>query len=296
MISNVGNIDWDDDFSFYPQIFCFLILIYFTIRSIFVVIQGFKNEHKEQGIIPVLAYVYMLFSVFFTIRLILNFGELSLVNRNVLQLSTDGISNNTFYLGWFNPVFACVLIAFTANFCKSFFTMNSLEFGFLNGMKYGTLFKNKSSIHIFMDSLFRLLAAFFFINIEHSIGSAANYSNANLFPFITNIGIQAILLYGCVLVWLLYNWIFLSDYTVIKKAWYTWTLFQFIGGLALGVSLLLFGSQGTTDNYKETVLMVSWPIMFGTFAIIICIVAVEILSLRDRTTFTTPHTPLANGN
>jgi len=264
-----------------------LILLYFITRSAVIVIEGFKQEHKEQGIIPVLAYIYMGFCAYFTLLFIRNFGEITSANQDLFKLAIEGVANENFYLKMFNPVFACVLIAFTANFCKSFFTMNSLEFGFLNGKKYGKLFENKRLVLVLVDSALRLAAAYFFIQIEHTISSKTNYLNS--FEFINNIGWQALQLYGCILLWLLFNWMVLSNYKIIEKSWYWWTLIQFFGGLLLGFALIFFGSKGTAPNFKELVLVAAIPIILGTLAIIICIAVIEFKSIKDRTAFKSPQ-------
>ena len=47
------------------QIFGYFSLLYYLVASIKVFRIGLSKEHKEQGSLPVLPFIYLLFSVFF---------------------------------------------------------------------------------------------------------------------------------------------------------------------------------------------------------------------------------------
>ena len=212
--------------------------------SMSVVFSALLEEHKRFGAMPILGILYMLFSTLFIISFISNFGIIGEANARVFRLTVEDGDHEVFYLDLFKIVYDFVIIAFTSNFCKSFYTINSLEFGLLNGERYGLLFENQKALFI-SDTILRCFTAFFFIQIEHEISSGADF-NKDLFDSIFWLGILTVFLYLSVLAWL---YLLKSaskrnpDKCKLDKSWRFWTKVQFWGGLVFGLSLIGLGQK-----------------------------------------------------
>lgn len=286
---NSLGLDTRNYWALSSQIIAFFPFVWFTWNSILLFIKGLRGEHAKQGSIPVLAFLYMIFSVWFTILFIRNFGEIRDFNEqqilNILSLTDPSF----WYLLFLNLLTACILIAFTTNFCKSFYTLNSLEFGWLQNKELKEIFELDKSNAVnkgaknwlnrnkqYFEAVVRLVIASFFVFIEKHLATPKLEINRQGETFLIKLGLLTMGLYFFLLMWTyLYDKWFdkkeLTNDRAFSKQWYKRLYWQFGCGFIIGLFLVFFG-WGKKDELYKMILLIS--LLVGIFSSIIIIITI----------------------
>jgi hypothetical protein len=212
---------------------------------------------------------------------LLSYNEFNL--RGILAIARPGL-NHDFYIIPMRLLFIFIFIAFVANFYKSFFTINSLEYGTFNNLKLKDIFAS-DKIKVFIEIILRVIIILLFILLESiliyfpTIGKEFSF---NLFGiirlgeigFFRLIGINTICLYSAMLIWLFYYWIFISK-EKIAKGWYVTTLIQFLCGIIIGGCFWILNSYYTEIYLLNVLLGLSVVIVIASFVLIATIIINE---------------------
>jgi len=240
-------------FVLFFQILGLIILVYFLFSSIWSLRSELIKEKGQQGNFPALGAVYMILSALFIFMFIANFDEFvesfSNVYNNLFSqkygeesefkfiLDKNRESELSTNLSVIKFSLLLVLLGFSANFSKSFFTLNSLEFGVINGQKLVDTFKNKSIAII--EALLRFIIAFIFIVTETEI-SFLKISDKNIISEFNNFSFLTICLYSALILWL----IIILKWTSIDniEKWKKLSRNQFIFGLLTAIAFFFFSN------------------------------------------------------
>jgi hypothetical protein len=273
LIANNIGFDTKNYWALSSQIIAIIPFGWFTWHSVLLFIRGLRGEHAKQGSIPVLAFLYMVFSIWFTILFIRNFGEIRDFNERQLLNILDHTDSLFLYLLFLNILTSSILIAFTANFCKSFYTLNSLEFGILQDKELKEVFKlsdnnaageeNKNWLNKnkqYIEAFVRLVIACFFVFLEKMLATPKIEINAKGESFLTDLGLLTIGLYFFLLLWLrLYDrWFDKKDANTVRifpDSWYKNSYWQFGCGLLIGIFWVFFGLGQKDETYKMILLV-----------------------------------------
>jgi len=230
-------------------IVCSMGVLYFIVKTIIVIfhetIQEKDNLSKRYAI-PVAAYTYMLFSIFF-----ISFFIYNIYKNDFLSVLSNFIHlpNNHFYYNLFCSTTYLVITAFVWNFSKSFFTINALEYGVVGLEEKGIKDKSDNPLvkntALIVEIIIRMIVATCFILAEQHLSIFFNEcrSNCERIDLLCQIKIFAqytIVLYMFLLIWLLYFKILFEKKSfkdVIKEKW----ALQFCMGLLLSFLLFYFG-------------------------------------------------------
>jgi len=267
-------------FSF--QIFSYLSILWFSIKSGKVIRRELKKEHFQQGVLPILAFVYMGFSIFYTYEFIKNFDEISSLNERVLRdyfadFQFLNLNENVFKI---NLLTCLILSAFTFNFSKSFFSLNSLEFGYFNEVALKELFE-QNKIKVILEGCVRLFIAYKFVTLEHLFSQENIISNQDPKKYLGEIGQTGLWLYGSLVLWAI-----IITYLSISKskrlftwAWYVLTFIQFIFGVLLTYYFIFFSkNEMPSGEYLQTFYLTLWLGFIISTGIILSIIINECLN------------------
>jgi hypothetical protein len=240
------GLDMDKPVSFGFQIVALISIGWFAVKSIIVIKRELRKEHFQQGVIPVLALVYMFFCVVFTFKFVGNFDEINSLNERILRDYFDdfkflNINENVIYI---NLLTSLVLTAFTFNFAKSFFSLNSLEFGYFNEVKLKDLFSS-NKLGVALEAIFRFFIAFQFVSLEHIFSSDSITLNQDPLGYLKDVGNTGLWLYVLLILWLILV-TYLSRYKkqrLFKITWYILSFIQFIFGAIITYYFIFFSES-----------------------------------------------------
>jgi hypothetical protein len=264
------------DETFWFQIVGLFFLVYFFILSFVALYKEFIIESKQQGTFPAIGFVYMLLSRLYIFLLIMNLDDIAnIVSQKFIDLysqknggthledfvlSAKQIEEVTYYSNQIQNVLIVILTAFAINFSKAFFSLNSLEFGTLNGNHLKSIF-NVKRVRSILEVLLRIIIAFIFIAIEKEL-SFTDY-NADKFkyiPFFQHISIQMGILYGLMLLWLAV----IITITYKNKAFNSWNILngvQFLLGIMLAYFFYKYSQMDISNLSDWNRDNSSWSIM-----------------------------------
>ena len=285
-IKHLG-FDTSNYWSLIPQVFSIIALAWFAYHTGRVFFEETKTEHAQnQGAVTVLAFLYMIFSAYYILYFILNFGELRSFNEYKLRNSLFPNDDPYWYVLFINLLTSFILIAFTLNFSKALLTLTSLEFGVLSKHhNLGTIFNSGSNgrgkkSKPYVEAILRVGIALLFILIEEELVTPKIEINSTISPFVTGykfnsflfyLSIRSFLLYFLLLVWLSLFYLWLDGEKRLSKSWYISLSLQFLAGIIVALFLGLFGWNTTGEGYK-ILLMVF--LVVGIVAALTIIVAV----------------------
>lgn len=289
-LANKVGLDADNMWAFFPQLVTLIPLGWFTYKSIVVIKEEITGEHNQQGAIPILAFIYMLFAIYYILLFITHFGEYISLNNYTVRNILDYTDSQELYLFGINLLSAVVLSALTFNFLKSFYTLNALEFGLVNKLSLKATFKS-NKLKAWVEGIIRFGAAFLFIVIEKKFAFSNSIELSESTGFLISIGKWIVALYLSTLLWLLLMNICLAKYdgaNLFSKAWYTFSYIQFISGLVVGSILIWLGTLDITDGrtVKFSLPAVLVLGIISSALVVFAIVANELRAYRHGTSGT----------
>lgn len=277
---------------FIPQLLTVIPLWIYLYKSISVISKEIKSEHNQQGAVPILAFVYMLFSCYYVIHFILNFGaiisgaEFHLRNANP---QGENIQRNILFM---KLLTVGALLAFTTNFFKSFYTLNSLEFGKLSQHTLKKIF-NSDNTKAWVEGIFRLIIATLFIRLEKALANsdtssinAPKVGDVQYFQeptFLSDLGWIALPLYIFMGIWLLILNLYLdktNSSKIMPNYWYKWSGWQFCSGLIISGVFIYLGSLSSISprDMNDILLLILGVGIFFSLALIFSVFRNEYLS------------------
>jgi hypothetical protein len=281
------GFDISDNWAFIPQLLTLVPLAFFTFKSIRVFYKESVSEHNQQGAIPILAVVYSIISVMYCYIFTKNFGTVIGITHYKILNILDYNDNQKYYIFTIKLLTSTALLAFTFNFYKSLYTLNSLEFGVLNKKPLKSIFE-KSNKKAIIEAILRFLIACIFIYLEKKLGTT-NYNaqkpiNNDAFnfsdpTFIYYLGLIISGLYFALFLWVLIFHKGLDKKKEIPIRWYKYTYIQFISGFVVGLLFVFVGSNYTSE-YKELLLLI---FSFGVIASLVLIASIIINEYYSHT-------------
>lgn len=239
------------------QLITIIPLVWFSYK----ILKNFKdeiiNEHNQQGAIPILAVIYTIISGCYCYNFIINFDSIIITNQSKILDVLNVLDDSIFYMRAINLLTISALTAFTFNFIKSLYTLNSLEFGMLNNKALKEIFGYNKNKAIF-EGFLRLIIAIIFIYIEKKLGKtsleilkpinsdALDFEDSNFF---FSLGIWISSLYSSLFLWLIVLNKYLDTKKSISKKWYRLSFYQFGCGLIIGLIFCFIGSP-YTEKFK----------------------------------------------
>jgi len=224
-------------------ILSFTGVLFFVIKTLITTIV--HETKKETHAIPIAAYAYMLFSVFFISffiheTYIYDFPtELSkFINIPKYSFLLNNLFCSTIYM---------VIIAFVWNFSKSFFTINSLEYGVVQSKPIPKV--TEKNMQIIIEVIIRVIGIICFFLAEQHLFNFFNQcdkdcNEINLLCRIDFFAKCTIVLYVSLLIWWIYFNKIINNTKVSESLFNSehnkWAL-QFMFGLLLSFFLLYFG-------------------------------------------------------
>lgn len=285
---NFLGFDNDDYWSIIPQFLAFIALLWFGSQTLLVFYREAKTaQSKSQGGVPVLGFLYAVFSAVYIYRFILNFGALRSFNELHLRNSLSLCDNPYWYVLFINLLTALILIGFTLNFSKAFLTLTFLEFGRLGDQELSTFLNadsngNKTTTRPYVEATLRLVIVLSFIFTEkHLAGEGIfqtidpNIKDRYFNRFLLVQGILSLVLYASLLLWLS-TFRFWFDKDRKLSADYRSFYKQFFAGIVVGAFFLLFGWEKIpADLYKILVAVFLFAGIAAAFTIVLTIISNE---------------------
>jgi len=276
------GFDTSNNWVFFSQLATLIPISIFGIKSLKVFYKESISEYNQQGAMPVLAAVYSIISIFYCYIFIKNFGTIiNIANLKVLN-SLNYLDNQFLYTFAIRLLASTALVAFSFNFLKSLYTLNSLEFGLLTGVSLNKILNNDKKKALF-EAFIRLIVAGVFICLEKKLGTtnyiALKAENSNPLEFkgekfILILGCWIAFLYSLLLIWLLFLQCFLDKECLLGTKWYKNSFWQFFFGLIVGLIFIFIG-YASLEDFKVLLLILLSAGVVSSFGVIITILINE---------------------
>ncbi len=264
----------------YISIFWFIFRLCQTLRK------SWKKILSNEGNLPLLGFVYTLFTIYFIVSLAQNFDCIIESYQNVVNVAFseckdclgDGVVLQLFT---FLPI-TSILVAFTFNISKSFYTITCLEFGFFQGVdRIGEILKSPTTkFSSTINLILRGIGASLFVVIEQFLSRIVDFREFE------TVSIFIFFLYLSIIIWAFH--ISYLDRKRVKNntklnrvCKLHWTgKTQYFAGLVMATFLIVY----TRHLESGMILVISTTaiVFIGAFLVVISIVTNEILMLRGK--------------